>query len=327
MPAPHIALILPLSSPVFSDAASSVQQGFMEAVDFENRGRAGMLPVRVYSTTVEDGELLGLFRQALDNGALAVVGALTRDGANLLAAERDVPVPTLLLNSADEVAAYRMYCFGMAVESEAKQLAQLARQQGYSRAIVITTPSQLSKRLQFAFEQEWYPLGAIEREIEFSDDPAVLSNIADSPDTLVFLATDVRNARQIRPYLPIKMPIYATSQVFVGADRALTNYDLDGIRFVDMPWLLQPDHPAVMTYARASLPLSVANERFYALGIDAFRLIRALLDNRIRQVLPLDGVSGEINLHGHVFQRAAIPAMFTEGRVAVSNKRGATLSP
>jgi len=88
-----------------------------------------------------------------------------------------------------------------------------------------------------------------------------------------------------------QLPIYATSQIFSGNENTLVNYDLNGIRFVDMPWLLQPDHPAVMSYARANPPLSIDRERLYALGIDAFRLAQLLLSRKI--ALPLDGVTGD----------------------------------
>jgi len=327
----HIALILPLASPLYGGVADAVRQGFNAAVDLENSGRRSPLPIRVYSATEEDGEIIHLFRKAVDNGAFAVVAAITRDGAKLLSAERDIFVPTLVLNSISGVVAHRLYSFGMAIEGEAQQVARLARREGFSRAIVITTRSQLSKRLQFAFEQEWYPAGEIEQEIEFVDDSTELKSLVESygvdeegvvvlpADTMVFVATDAKSAREIRPYLPNKMSVYATSQVFSGGDNTLENYDLNGVQFVDMPWLLQADHPAGMTYARANPPFPVVNERFYALGIDAFRLIQVLLGNDVESALPLDGVSGQIRLDGQVFQRVPISARFTDGRVETLN--------
>ena len=256
-----------------------------------------------------------LYHQAIDNGARAVVGPLTRSGTSTLATEQNFPVPTLALNAAEDPSVNQLYFFGMAAEAEARQVAYLAKQQGLQQVIIITTHTQLSQRLRFAFEEEWHGLGGvILREIEFNDDHTVLADITDMPDTAIFLAADAEKARLIRPYLLNKMPIYATSQIFVGNNDSLTNYDLNGIRFVDMPWLLQADHPAVMSYPRADPPLAADRERLYALGIDAFRLIQLLIANKINTALPLDGVSGDIQLHGHVFQRMAIPAVFAQGR-------------
>ena len=315
-PFPHIALLLPLESPVFGPSADAVKQGFMAAINPKRQ----LLPVRVYSNFDENSGVVAIYRQAIANGARAVVGPLTRSGVSALAAEKDIPVPTLALNIVEGQPAKQLYFFGLSVEAEARQAAQLAKQQGLHQAIIITTRSQLSQRMQAAFEEEWSGPGrGILREIEFNDDSAVFADIADITDTAVFLAADAAKARLVRPYLPNKLPIYATSQIFVGNDNTLTNYDLNGIRFVDMPWLLQPDHPAVMIYPRASPPLSIDRERLYALGIDSFRLIQLLLSDRIASAMPLDGVTGQIDLGGHTFQRTPIPAVFVQGRAQLPN--------
>jgi uncharacterized protein len=316
-PFPHIALLLPLHSAIFGPAADAVQQGFIAAINPKKL----ILPVRVYSDFDENNSVVAVYRQAIANGAQAVVGPLTRTGVSALAAERDIPVPTLALNVVEGQFAPKLYFFGMAVEAEARQVAQLAKQQGLHQAIIITTThTQLSQRLQSAFEEEWTSQDrGILREIEYNDDPDVFADIANITDTMVFLAADAEKARLIRPYLPNKLPVYATSQIFVGNDKTLTNYDLNGIHFVDMPWLLQPDHPAVMIYPRASPPLSADRERLYALGIDSFRLIQLMLAGKINSALPLDGVSGQIQLSGHNFQHMEIQAVFAQGHAQLGD--------
>jgi outer membrane PBP1 activator LpoA protein len=309
-PFPHIALLLPLQSPIFGSAADTVQQGFMAAINPKRL----ILPVRVYSDFDENSSVVAEYRQAIANGAQAVVGPLTRNGVAALAAEQDIPVPTLALNVIDGQFAPNLYFFGLAVDAEARQIAQLAKKQNLHQAIIITSRTQVSKRMQSAFEEEWASQDrGILREIEYSDDTTVFADIANINDTMVFLAVDAAKARLIRPYLPNKLPIYATSQIFVGNDKTLTNYDLNGIHFVDMPWLLQPDHPAVMVYPRPNPPLSADRERLYALGIDAFRLIQLILSNKINYALPLDGVSGQIQLSGHNFQHTEVQAVFAQG--------------
>src|SRR5574340_763894 len=326
-PVPHIALLLPLKSAVFGSAAEAVRQGFQAAADLEMQ-LPGRLPVRVYSCFDESNDIAMLYHQAIAAGARAVVGPLTRSGTGVLAAEKEIPVPTLALNAVEGEPAGQLYSFGMAVEAEARQAAQLALQQGLHQAIVIVTRAQLAKRLQFAFEEEWNRSGGtISREIEFDNDFSVFADITDMPDTAVFFATDAEKARLIRPYLPNKLPIYATSQIFVGNSDNLVNYDLHGIRFVDMPWLLQADHPAVMVYPRPVAPLPADHERLYALGIDAFRLIQLLLVGKAETTLPLDGVSGRIELNKHVFQRTAVPAVFTEGQAQLRHRQAAPAAP
>lgn len=307
----HIALLLPLKSRDYGSAAAAVQQGFMAAAKLDRYS----LPIRVYSDFDEGDGVVNVYRQAVASGARAVVGPLTRNGVSALVAEQFIPVPTLTLNIVEGKPAQQLYFFGVPTEAEARQIAQLAKRQGLRQAIIVTTRSQWTKRLQSALEEEWLAAGGgILREIEFNNASTDFLDITETPGTAIFLAVDTKTARFIRPYLPNKLPAYATSQIFSGNDNTLTNYDLNGIRFVDMPWLLQPDHAAVMTYPRPNPALPIDRERLYALGIDAFRLTRILLSRNPNAALPLDGVTGDIYLRDHIFQRTALSAVFQEGR-------------
>ena len=307
----HIALLLPLRSPIFGSSASAVERGFMAASRVEGQ----ILPIQAYDNFDENNSVVSVYREAVSNGALAVVGPLTRNGVTALAETRNTPVPTLSLNVVDGPTVQNLYYFGMAIESEARQIAHLAKDRGLNQAIIVTTREQLSKRLQSAFEDEWNASGGmILREVEFGDNTSIFADITEIPGTMIFIATDAKKARLIRPYLPNKLPDYATSRVFLGNSDTLLNYDLNGIRFVDMPWVMQPDHAAVMIYPRSVPPLSIDQERLYALGIDAYRLIRLMLFNRLEVSLPLDGVTGQIRLSDHVFQRSASPAVFVQGQ-------------
>lgn len=312
---PNIALLLPLEDANFSEAAKAVRDGFMAAAGLNPTG----MVVRVYSDFDENKNVVAAYRKAIANGAQAVVGPLTRKGVSTLAAEQNIPVPTLVLNITDAHPADRLFFFGLPAEDEARTVADIAARQNLHKAIVISTSSPLAQRMQFAFEEAWSRSGrSIVREIDFKDDSTVLAGLGSEPDTLIFLATDAQKARQIRPYLPNRFPIYATSQIFGGNDDALTNYDLNGIRFVDMPWLLQPDHQAVLIYPHSSTPLSADQERLYALGIDAYRLVQAMLMHNLDANLPMDGVTGQIHLDQHTFLRTPVAGMFSEGRAQSS---------
>jgi len=312
----HIALLLPLQSEVFGVAAGSVQQGFMAAASLNPQS----LPIRTYSNFDENKRLAEVYREALANGARAVVGPLTRNGVKALAEVRNFPVPTLGLNVLETAPAHNLYFFGMAVDGEARQIARLARQQGLRQAIVISANESLARRLQFAFEEQWSVSGgSIAREIDFKGDTAIFADLVAAPNTLVFFATDVEKTRQIRPFLPRELAAYATSQSFLGNSETLANYDLEGIHFIDMPWLLQAEQPAMMAYPRANPPLSTDNERLYALGLDAYRLTQILLADQLATALPLDGASGRIQLVDSLFQREALPAVFVQGHAQTAD--------
>ena len=342
-PEPHIALILPLKSESFGRAAEAVRQGFLAAAGSQLRA----LPIRVYSSIDESKDVAGLYRQALTDGAMAVAGPLTRDGVAALASSSSISVPTLALNFVDNKNADKLYFFGLSVEAEARQVAQLAAAAKLRYATIVTTGTPLAKRLSLAFTDEWKTLGgSITEEILFNDNPAVLALLPTAPGdampgapiasraspgsippptiapgNMVFLAADIEKARIIRPYLDAALPLYATSQLFNNNADTLTNYDLNDLRFVDMPWLLQPDHPAVMIYPRAVPPLEPDMERLYALGIDAYRLLSIMLSNSYLTALPLDGVTGRIHLRNQQFLRDALPAQIKQGHSQVSDSR------
>ncbi len=348
---PHIALLLPLKSAAFGRAAEALQRGFLAAA----RSQRHSLPIKIYGSFDESKDIVALYQLAVSSGAVAVVGPLTRNGVTALVAYPQITVPTLALNVTENRGASLLYFFSLSVEAEARQVAQLAAAAKLRYATIVSTGAPLSKRLSAAFADEWKALGgSVTAEILFRDDPAVLAllptdpgdaapassvppitsfgtapGIADpnfipppviAPGNMVFLVADVEKARIIRPYLHSALPVYATSQLFNGNADTLTNYDLADIRFVDMPWLLQPDHPAVMIYPRASPPLTSDMERLYALGIDSFRLLQILLDGSYRTALPLDGVTGRIRLsNNNQLQREGIPAQIKQGRGQMSD--------
>lgn len=309
---PHIALLLPLDAPGLGSAARTVQQGILAAV------QNSALPVRAYSNYDETRSVVAAYKIAVASGAVAVIGPLTRNGIRQLADEKTLPVPTLALNVIDGSAPPQLYFFGLAVEAEARQIALLAKKQGKQQAVIVTANDPLARRLQFAFEAEWTASGgAILREIEYTGDTMVFADIAADPSTMAFFATDIEKSRTIRSYLPNNLSAYATSQLFSGNKDTLLNFDFDGIRFVDMPWLMQTDLPVVAAFTRAYPPLTTDQERLYALGIDAWRLINNLIANRAKQ--PLDGVTGQTHLNGQTFTRTALPSLFYQGHAQAAD--------
>ena len=337
--APHIALILPLNSPTFARAADAVRQGFLASAQVQQG-----LPVRVYASNDEPKEFVELYRKAIGDGAVAVAGPLTRNAVAALVSYPDISVPTLALNFADTyLSGSNLYFFGLPAENEARRVAQLAAEAGLHDATIISTDTPIAKRLAAAFADEWGKLGgSITAEVKFSGDFSVLNKLPVAPwppgqepkpasavsatgepiasnrpfippvapGNMAFLATEHKAARLIRPYLNPTLPVYATSLLFTGNDKTLDNFDLNDVHFVDMPWLLQPDHPAVMIFPRANPPLSPEMDRLYALGIDAYRIVYVLLTNG---KLPLDGVTGSIEFDRQQFLREPIPAFFRQG--------------
>jgi len=321
---PHIALLLPLNSGAFARPAQAVETGFLAAAKVQGWSP---LPMRTYAVNDDAQQILDGYRKAVVAGARIVVGPLTRDGVTALAGSDLVTVPTLALNVPEGSVSLprNMYTLSLQVEAEARQVAHLAIREGHVNAITIVGDTPLQRRMHQAFIREFTHLGGKQvAEYSFTTDIASLDRIkqaaAQDIADMVFLALDFQRARVIRPYLN-PLPIYATSQVYPGTGDPLAGFDLANVRFLDMPWLLQPDHPAVMIYARHDFGTSTDLDRLYALGIDAFRVAQELLNGRTNVVL--DGVSGRITLgRDHRFMRKLVSAQFIDGKLLVSGESG-----
>jgi uncharacterized protein len=314
---PHIALLLPAAS-AFVRATEAVRDGFLAAA--RTQGSAP-LPVRIYAVDGADQTVAG-YREALAAGAQLVIGPLTRDGVTALVASNLVTTPTLALNVPERTDALPpdLYMLSLHVEAEAQQVARFAAKEGRASVLAVVGGTPLLRRIHQAFVEEFTRLGGrVSAEHAFTADPDGLARIRQAVDfgtaDMAFLALDFRRARLARPYLGA-LPVYATSQVNPGHSGPLVGFDLANVRFLDMPWLLQPDHPAVMVYPRRDFQDAVDLQRLYALGIDAFRVAQDLL--RGASAITLDGVTGRLALGSdHRFTRELTAARFADGRLIV----------
>jgi hypothetical protein len=312
----HIALLLPLKSASFGPAAEAVRRGAIAASGLQT---PAVLPLQVYPTGDPVEDIVSVYQQALQAGAKIVIGPLTRNAVTALAKSDLVTVPTLALNypEGEAVLPENLYLFGLTAEGEARQAARRAFNDGRRTALTVTAITPLAKRVQQAFADAWRGLGGkLVAQASFSPErtqfPAVHDTVIKHRADIIFLAADANLARMVRPYLDANTPTYATSMVF-GGNQIGRNVDLNGVLFADMPWLLVPDHPAVMVYPRAE-NFSIEQERLYALGIDAFRIASVMAQNpRLGEGSVLDGVTGQISLADHQFQREMAAAQFRDG--------------
>lgn len=311
---PHIALLLPMNSKIFGRHAAALRDGFRAAAKTAARTT---LPVREYAVSEDVGNVLEGYRTAVAAGAQVVVGPLTRDAVTALAFGEPVPVPTLALNVPDHTGRNpgNLYLLSLQIETEARQVAQIAWRNGRRSAVTINGGSPVQRRMQAAFAGEFMRLGGrVAADVAYAPDPAKLKAIARSGSAadMYFLALDFTEARTVRSYLGAT-PVYGTSSVHAGDQGPLAGFDLAGVNFVDMPWLLEPNHAAVMIYARPKSLGAIDLERLYALGIDAWRIAQLLLAG-VRDIR-LDGVTGQLTLgaDGHI-ERELVAGRYIDGR-------------
>ena len=318
---PRVALLLPLNVTAFARLAESVRQGFAAAAQQDT---GAPLDVMVYSTTDTAANVVIAYDQAIAEGARLIVGPLTRSGVSALLArvQRGTPVLTLNVPEGDSPLPDDVYAFSLQMEAEAKQIARMAFEDGRRTALSLSDEQPLSRRIQRAFGDEFARLGGrVGAEFLYRTSTSDLLALREAASSgkfdCAFVALNGARARLVRGYLDGASQIYATSQVLEGPSDRIRDAELNGVRFVGMPWLLQPDHAAVMVYARSSAatPAATDFERLYAFGIDAYRIADGLARGGDIATNGLDGVTGRITLGpDRHFTRELTPAQFVDGR-------------
>ena len=115
-----------------------------------------------------------------------------------------------------------------------------------------------------------------------------------------------------RSFAP-RLPAYATSLVNEPMEAAAQR-DLEGVVFVDVPWLVRPGDPAFARVARRDYANN-ALQRLYALGLDAFAVARTFVDG-VPERLDLQGATGTLTLgEGRVIAREGAFAALRRGQV------------
>ena len=310
------ALLLPQSGQLAS-VSRALRDGFMAA--HYQAQQAGQNPpgIQFYDSS-RLTSLDEFYRQAQADGVQLVVGPLEKNLVKQLNSRPQLPITTLALNYSEGTQGpAQLFQFGLAAEDEAREVARRARADGLTRAGAMVPVGEWGDRVLKAFRQEWEAHGGTVVGVEHIDKPVALAQqVADlvqlrknggsSEPTrrqdmqFLFLAATPQQAQQIKPTLNYQyagdLPVYATSHVFSASGDQNQYNDMNGIRFCETPWLLDPNNP-LRQQVTAQWPQAGGSlGRLYAMGIDAYRLapslgqLKALPDSRI------DGMSGSLSM-------------------------------
>ena len=243
--------------------------------------------------------------------------------------------------------------FGLSPEEEAKQVAERAWFDGRARAISITTGDERSRRIHDAFASHWQEIGGTLLEhVNIGQDVKELSNPVKSvlnidqseqrsktlrsklqrslkTETrrrqdvdLIFMAVPPNIARQLVPQLRYygteDIALYSISNIYTGNINTREDSDINGVLFVDMPWVIDPENeysPLNRMIERYQKPSLSAYKRLYAFGIDAYRLIPRLAELSLQPTKQYVGKTGYIKINeGGQVQRRLIWAQFVDGK-------------
>jgi hypothetical protein len=308
-----IALILPLESPAYGRAASAVKAGFLAAA-----ARAGA-SARVQVIAHGDDGVLPAFAAAAQSGVALAVGPLTRDDLKTVLAMSPLRPRMLALNQTDEGAPLPagVYASTLSLEQDAAVLMRVARGDGVKAIAVVGSDSPFQRRFSQSFVAAWRREGgAPPREYRFDASPeqlgALRRELTTQPIDAVLLAVDASDAALAKSFL--RGRVYASSQITDGLPAQML-YDLENVRYIEVPWLAEPDNPAFAGVPRADYDDPVL-ERLYALGIDAFALAQMLAEPTPPDRIELDGATGHLSLlPSRVFAREGRVMTIHDGRV------------
>jgi len=346
----HIALLLPLTSR-HGRAAQAVRDGFM-AMD-----RANLDPdkprIQVYDVGDNPDAINDYYKQAVKDGAQLIVGPLGVDAVEQMVRRTDLSVPTLLLShTQSEVESANVYQFGLPPEQEARQAAERAYLDGHRQAAVLFPETEWGKRMHIAFTDHWQRLGGIliksqpydPKAGDYSQPIRDLLNISQSLERklllqnllkqklelepraradidFIFLAADPIRGRLIKPQLnyhqAARIPVYATSHIYLGKADSAKDADLNGVIFGDMPWMLinNTRMKSLREKLQQNWPYAFSPyDRLFAMGIDSYAVVPHL--GRIASIesVRFNGVTSGLSIdrHGRL-HRQLIWARFRRG--------------
>lgn len=249
----RVAVLLPTSGPL-SHLAGIVIDGIM-AAKYAPGGT--QTDVHIYDTG-SGQDVYALYRQAISEGAEMIIGPMSKPLVDQLATS-PLAVPILSLNYGNNPELYnpKLYQFALLPEDEARQAAEKIAHDGISRTGVLVPDSRWGERIALAFGKRSLELGGTvvataKYGTQSSDYSAVIEK-AFKPDEegngvgaeAIFLAATPKHGRILKPLLKYhylgNLPTYATSHVYSGLNDSISDRDLNGITFTEIPWLLQKD--------------------------------------------------------------------------------------
>lgn len=253
------------------------------------------------------------------------------------------------------------YQFALSPEDEAARVAERAAADGHTFAAVLAPDGEWGERVAAAFQGAWeqsggivvaeqtYPSDArdmsepVKQLLRINGSVArwrALKNVIKRDIKaqarrrrdmdFIFMAAFPRQARQLRPQIMFhhaeRVPVYSTSHVFAGTPDQLSDRDIDGVLFGDMPWVLGDTalDPAISDQLGDQIKRGASGggfSRLYAFGVDAYRLISALPNLRSGATAEIQGTTGRLSLDaGNRIQRQPVWARFREGLPEVVDK-------
>ncbi|AHF00259.1 hypothetical protein THITH_14525 [Thioalkalivibrio paradoxus ARh 1] len=272
-PPRRVAVLLPLSGSL-ADLGNAVLDG-ISARHARDHGPGA--PLRVLDTEGEPDLAEAHYRNAIAEGADRIIGPLTRDEVDRVAAIGSGP-PTLLLNQPTQPLPESFSVLSLAPEADARAAAAKASTAGWRNALVLVPEGTFGERVADAFREAFESgdsrvaaeyrfqarspdlnaqigavlavdesearIGRLGRQLglRLQGDPQIRADVDG-----IFIAGPARDLRMVVPHLHYhrahRLPMLATAHAYEGRPQPALDEDLSGLRFPDAPWLFPERNP------------------------------------------------------------------------------------
>ena len=276
-PISQIAVLLPMSGANTAAVSGAIRDGIIAAHQMAG-ARINTPTLRFYDVGDNPGYVRTAYRNAVSDGADAIIGPLTKDAVAAVISQQEIPVPTITLNTVQSAGIgsdiSNVIQFGLAPEDEAVAAASRAAGLGYRSAIVFQTDDSRGDREARAFQDAMFQYGgdvvhvAVLPTDTFDYSSQIKEALAiDQSDSrfrvlsstigeklffepsirndvdVVFLALSNEQAGSLRTQLDFfyarALPRLGTSRVAGADDDQKKNADLNTIFYPDAPWILR----------------------------------------------------------------------------------------
>lgn len=327
----QIKVLLPTSGGfaggAYGAAIGAIREGILTA---QRTDEAATRPQVSFADSTK-GKPGALVAAAASGGAKYVIGPLQKGEVDALLAGPALPVPTLALNRGVKTgrSPANLFQYALSPEDEGTSVANAAWAAGHRSAYVLQPGTPWAARLVDAFRNQWISVGGRisgqKGYAEKGDNAGLVQGLLAGADkgAFVFLVASKEAARALWPQIRAAggLPAYATSLVNNGDFDPAADQALVGLNFVDIPWMLADDDGPLSRRAlrRTNPRIQGGDQRLYAMGVDAYRVVPRLTDLAKRPGSFYAGQTGALSLDGAGrVHRQLVVGQFTTNGVALA---------
>jgi len=306
LPVKNIAVLLPLSGK--QNAAGIVaQQGILAAYQSDTERTIHFID----ENEVDMENLQQIFSEKKID---FVIGPLLKSNVASYLEQKDITISTLLLNLPEiNPLLPHQFALSMRREDEAKQAAATLSQKTYKHPLILSSKSNISRRIAETFAQQWQSINGQAPEITYFNTgkrmqtdlktslaidnsqkriteikrkfktkvKAELRNRRDID--MIYLVANPEQTKLLKPYIDVNtspfssiIPVYASSLSHSANDDKSDNRDLTSLVFTEIPWLLnsnQQNKPLVQQSQSLWPQRTDSLQRIFAMGYDSLFLV------------------------------------------------------